>query len=132
MVWVVGVRLRLLLAFGLLLVMPVSSVGACGGWEATPESRMACCAHHEPCAGADGRTHATSQAAADSCCAGSEQRPAEQASNHIASLSAPAHVEPPIAPEMPPVRLMPPAALDVAVAAVERVPRHVLLATFLI
>ena len=118
MVWVVGVRLRLLLAFGLLMVVPISSVSACGGWQATPEGRTACCAHHEPCDGAEGRSHATSQAAADRCCAASEPRPAEQASHAVASSTAPADVEPPIAPEMPPVRLMPRAALDVAVAAV--------------
>jgi hypothetical protein len=117
----------------LLLVMPASSVGACGGWEATPEGRMACCAHHEPCAGADGRSHATSQASADGCCAGNDQRPVEQASYLVvASFAAPAVVEPLVAPETPPAMLLSPAALDLPAAAMERVPRHVLLATFLI
>ncbi|WP_110172401.1 hypothetical protein [Luteitalea pratensis] len=117
----------------LLLVLPVSSVGACGGWEATPEGRMACCAHHESCAGAASRSHVTSQASADSCCASSEQRPVEQASHAVvASMPAPAAVEPLVAPETPPVTLLSPAALDLPAAAVERVPRHVLLVTFLI
>jgi hypothetical protein len=116
----------------LLLVMPASSVGACSGWEATPQGRMACCAHHEACAGADGRPHATSQAAADSCCAGSEQRPVEQASHPLALLSAPVALVQPVGPAMPPVTVRPPVGLDARAAAVERVPRHVLLATFLI
>ena len=116
----------------LLLVVPVGSVGACGGWEATPEGRMACCAHHKPCAGADANASTASQAAADSCCAASEQRPAEQASHPLAVLTAPADVEPPVAPEMPPLTLLPPAGLSVPDGTVERVPRHLLLATFLI
>jgi hypothetical protein len=56
----------------------------------------------------------------------------EQASLPNVLLPAPADVEPPVAPVMPPVTLLTTAGLDLPAAGVARVPRHVLLATFLI
>jgi hypothetical protein len=63
----------------LIAVMSAGPVSLCGGWQATPEARLACCLDGAACPmhtsddDGPGATRAVTQAEADSCCAASEQ-----------------------------------------------------------
>jgi len=59
------------------LVLAAGPPGACLGWMATPEARMACCAGHQTTHGQRHHEHGTArdvtQAEADRCCATSDR-----------------------------------------------------------
>ena len=69
-----------LASFVVFALLTITIAGMCGGWESSPEARMACCAmaRHE-CKGED----------ADDCCAAGEQRRHGEASSASPSLSPP-------------------------------------------
>lgn len=128
-------RLRCLAAIALCLALASPGLGACSGWLATPEARMACCVdgshctmHESALAGAEA---AITQAAADSCCAMSDADP---------SPTPPAGI--PLAPPAPAVNPVPgtfahiveapaPSPTPPPLPAIQ-VPRHLLLSVFLI
>jgi hypothetical protein len=123
---------RALTSLLLALVAGIAPVAACDGWAATPAARMACCAEGATCPMREGHgdAHATSQAAADSCCAASETDP-----------TAPAQAFEPASPAQLPVvslvvepaaPLRPPSARRDGRAAAPAVPRHLLLSVLLV
>jgi len=65
-----------LTATAITLVLVVTNLALCAGWQSTPEERMACCMKGEDCPmhHSTGPDAAISQAQADSCCASSSAR----------------------------------------------------------
>jgi hypothetical protein len=72
--------IRRLSAVVAILTLCVGNVALCAGWQATPETRMACCMSGPSCPMHKSESHdhssknGISQAQADSCCAASAQR----------------------------------------------------------
>lgn len=77
-IFVVRFLTRLLVVL-LALATVSANLAACGGWQATAAARMTCCAEGDGCPmhrrghETSPATSALSQAAADACCASSEQ-----------------------------------------------------------
>jgi hypothetical protein len=128
-----------LAAIGMVLALSTGNLAVCGGWEATPEARMACCADgatcpmHQSGSHDSGSTHVLSQAQADSCCAMSE--PNDSATTTRSASLLPGTLA--VAPSPVPV------ILTVLDSSSERrdplvplplspVPRHLLLSVFLV
>lgn len=125
-----------LLAAALLATLLAGPVAVCGGWQATPEARMACCLEGAECSmhpsedrgGIERR--AVTQADADSCCAASEQNDASPTAKALVAVATPAATGSflllaPVTPHaMARYRRAPDRVFDV--------PRNVLLSVFLI
>ena len=78
----------------LALATAVGNLAVCGGWKATPQARMACCAEGVACpmrahreATADAPV-TISQQAADSCCASSERDDATLSTAYVLAAHA--------------------------------------------
>ena len=71
----------------LALATAAGHLAECGGWQGTPEARMACCTQGVECPmhGRDddgNANHQMSQAAADACCASSENQDATSSTHY--------------------------------------------------
>ena len=64
----------------ILALLTTSVAGVCGGWESSPEARMACCAMAR---------HACKGEKADDCCAAGEGRQRGEASSATSTLAPP-------------------------------------------
>jgi hypothetical protein len=135
----VGSLVRRVLAASLGLVLAAGPLAVCAAVAPTPEARMACCTDGEPCPMHDGGVHSSgshhqpSQSQADQCCVASERDTPNQ--------SMPMTVAGPATPVIGTSVLLP---LDIPALVrtdawrtstplrVTPVPRHLLLAVFLI
>lgn len=70
---------RRLIAIAAVVMVTVTNLPVCAGWQATPEARMDCCADetncpmHQPESHKSGSKRLVSQREADACCAVSQQ-----------------------------------------------------------
>jgi len=126
-------------ALVLALALMPGNAAVCAGWTPSPEARMACCEGTDPCPMHDGGTHASgshhqpSQSQADQCCVASERDTPNQ--------SMPMTVQGPATPVLGTSVLLPlhvptlvrtDAWRTVTPLLVTLVPRHLLLAVFLV
>jgi hypothetical protein len=82
----------------LALATAAGNLAACGGWQLTPEARMACCTEGAECPmhrrdGDRGASQQMSQAAADACCASSEDQDATSSANYVLAAAEALSVE---------------------------------------
>lgn len=132
---------RHLVVLVLTLLVAVGNAAVCAGWQGSAEARMACCTGPGGCPmhahGSDDQTGSTpsalSQAQADGCCASSESDDAPQTSQGIAWSWTPALVVPfVLADPGLDVRQQPVRAQISRPPPARAVPRHLLLAVFLL
>lgn len=128
-------RIRCVAALALSLALASPGPGACSGWLATPETRMACCVDGSHCTMHEstraGAAAGITQAAADSCCTISDADPSPTPAAWIL-----------LAPPAPAVQRVPGLlALVVEAPALSptppplpaiQVPRHLLLSVFIV
>jgi hypothetical protein len=136
----VDLALRRTAAFIAALALAAAGWAECGGWQASPEARMACCSTSGACPmhgstePGPGAKRAVTQAQADSCCAASNTDGSMPSSWALSvSVTAAAGNGPPFAAMLPPATA---AALDTwrthVPLPVARVPKHVLISVFLL
>lgn len=82
----------------LALATAAGNLAQCGGWQGSPEARMACCAEGVECPmhGRDrdgGASRQMSQAAADACCASSEDQDATSSASYVLAATEAVSVE---------------------------------------
>ncbi|MBA2353708.1 MAG: hypothetical protein H0V80_03460 [Acidobacteria bacterium] len=124
----------------LTLLVTAGNLAVCAGWQGTAAARMACCTGPGGCPmhahGADDPTGSTasvvSQAEADGCCGSSESGDATQTPQGLAWSWTPALVSFTLADVAPDVRRQPVRAHAARPPPVRSVPRHLLLAVFLL
>jgi hypothetical protein len=129
---------RRLSAVVLSLALLAGNLAVCAGWGATPDARMACCSKggacpmHKSDSVDSNSTPAVSQAEADSCCAASEREQSSQSSSTFASTIPLAALDTSTALPTAPTVAMPANGSAVVPLPPSHVPKHVLLAVFLI
>ena len=132
----VPLLIRRIAALALITFLSGGGSGLCAGWEGTAEARMACCTEGGTCpmhtSSADGMTEVVTQAEADSCCASSEGDDATPSSPAFVLAVALTPSLGPLAMEPPPGLLHLNAWRTSVRPPGSHVPRHVLLAVFLI
>jgi hypothetical protein len=121
----------------LIAVLSAGPVSRCGGWQATPEARMACCLAGATCPmhtsddDGPGATRGVTQAEADSCCAAGAPDDASPTAQSLAAVIAIASTAPPLLLP-PPLKPRAASVNDPAPARDHGVSRHLLLSVFLI
>ena len=125
----------------LTLLVTAGNLAVCAGWQGTAAARMACCAGPDGCPmhahGADDPTGSTtsvlSQAQADACCASSSDSGDTTPTPHGLAWSwAPPIIAFTLADVAPAMRREPGRAHASRPPPVRSVPRHLLLAVFLL
>ena len=126
--------LNRLASISCVLALAQGAIAQCVGWQATPEARRQCCQngvcplHHRE---STSQTH-VSQAAADDCCAQSEQRGSTPTRTVLAGVTTLAVIQSVQAVELglaPTIIVSAPAESP---SPPTRVPKHVLLSVFLV
>jgi hypothetical protein len=131
--------LRRVLAASLGLVVLAGPVGLCAAVMATPEARMACCTDEDSCPmhesgvrGSDSH-HYPSQSEADQCCVASErERPNQSMPMSVAVPATPVLGASVLLPENTPALVRTDTWRTAVPLPASPVPRHLLLAVFLI
>ncbi len=123
------------LTFGLV----AGNAAICAGWLPTPEARMACCAEGGDCPMHKGDSHRAgsgrvlTQVQADSCCASSEGRNANQPSpSFVAAITAAVLGVGIVLPADVPALVLSDAWRTSAPIPIAPVPKHLLLSVFLV
>jgi hypothetical protein len=132
--------LHRLSSVALSLVLLAGHVAVCAGWAATPEARMACCEDEDNCpmhkgSGSQnaGSERVISQAQADACCASSERQQSSQSTPSFGTVISSAVLGVGVVvPRPTPALVLSDSWRAVAPIPVGPVPRHVLLAVFLV
>lgn len=131
--------LRRVLAASLGLMITAGPVGLCAAVTPTPEARMACCTGHDPCPMHNGASrgatshHQPSQSQADQCCIASEHDRSQQSMPmSVAVLSTPLLDVSVLLPPDVPALVRTDAWRMSTPPLVTPVPRHLLLAVFLV
>ena len=123
-----------------MLLVAAGNLAACAGWQGSASARMACCTGPGGCAmhahGADGQTGSpkvvVSQAQADGCCASSESGGTTQTPQGLALVWTPALTAFTYVDVTPDVGRRPAWTQVSRPPPVRSVPRHLLLAVFLL
>ena len=136
---VVELLFRRAAALVVALTLGAAGTAECAGWQATPETRMACCLDHDVCPmhgspkSGSGSASVVTQAQADHCCAASDADDSTPSAGAVSGSPSAALVTSPL-PTLAPVTT--PARRDAWRAHVPlpgaHVPKHVLLSVFLI
>ena len=131
--------LRRALAASLGLMLTAGPVGLCAAVTPTPEARMACCTDSDGCPMHDGGVHSSgshhqpSQSQADQCCVTSERdTPQQSMPMSVGVLSTPVFDASVLLPRHVPALVRTDAWRTITPPLVTPVPRHLLLAVFLI
>ena len=131
--------LRRGLAAALGLMLTGGPISLCAAVTPTPEARMACCADEDACPMHDGATHASGshhqpgQSQADQCCLASEQgTPQQSMPMSVGVLSTPVVDASVLLPLHVPALVRTDAWRTTTPPLVTPVPRHLLLAVFLV
>ena len=130
--------LRRVLATTLGLVLTGGPISLCAAATPTPEARMACCEGTDPCPMHDGGTHASgshhqpSQSQADQCCVASERDTHQSLPMSVAVLSTPAVDASILLPLHVPALVRSDTWRTNTPRLVTPVPRHLLMAVFLV
>jgi hypothetical protein len=131
--------LRRLSTLAIMLVLGSGNAAVCAGWLPTPEARMACCAEGGSCpmhkgeSSNSGSARVITQAQADHCCASSERDSSSQSNpTFVASITQAVLGTGVILPALAPARVLSDAWRAAAPPPTPPVPKHVLLAVFLV
>ena len=130
--------LRRVLATALGLLLTGGPIGLCAAVTPTPEARMACCTDGDTCPMHNGGTHASgshhqpSQSQADQCCVASERDTPNQSMPMSVGVSTPALDASVLLPLHVPALVRTDAWRTTTPLLVTPVPRHLLLAVFLV
>jgi hypothetical protein len=130
--------LQRLSSVALTFVLLAGNVAVCGGWAATPEARMACCADEANCpmhkgGGSSSSERVISQAQADACCAVSERQQSNQSTPTFVTVISSAVLGVGVVVPMPaPALVLSDGWRTIAPIPIAPVPRHVLLSVFLV
>jgi hypothetical protein len=131
--------LRRALAAALGLMLTAGPVGLCAAVTPTPEARMACCAENDECPMHDGGVHSSesrhqpSQSQADQCCVASERdTPNQSMPMTVAGPATPVLGTSVLLPLSAPALVRTDAWRTATPLLVTGVPRHLLLAVFLV
>ena len=131
--------LRRTLATSLGLMLTAGPVGLCAAVTPTPEARMACCTDNDECPMHDGGVHSSeshhqsSQSQADQCCVASERdTPHQSMPMSVGVLSTPVLDPSVLLPLHIPTLVRTDAWRTTTPLLVTPVPRHLLLAVFLV
>ena len=125
----------LALTFGLV----AGNAAVCGGWLATPEARMACCADGVECPMHKGDSHRSksrrvlTQVQADRCCASAQDQHSNQSNpSFVTAITAAVLGAGVVLPADVPALVLSDAWRTSVPIPIAPVPRHVLLSVFLV
>jgi len=131
--------LHRLAAVVLSLGLIAGDAAICAGWTATPEARLACCAESGDCpmhkhpSGDSGSGRILTQAQADTCCASSEgQKSSPSTQSFVAAISLAVLGPGIVLPASVPALVLSDDWRTYSPIPTPPVPRHVLLAVFLV
>ena len=134
----VGSLVRRVLAASLGLMLTAGPVGLCAAVTPTPEARMACCTDSDTCPMHDGGVHNSeshhhpSQSQADQCCVVSERDTHQSMPMSVGVLPTPVLDASVLLPLRVPTLVRTDAWRTTTPLLVTPVPRHLLLAVFLV
>lgn len=121
------------------LMLAAGPVGRCAAVTPTPDARMACCADNDPCpmhdsgAHSSGSRHQPSQSQAEHCCVASERdTPYQSMPMSVATAATPVLGTSILLPLPVPALVRTDAWRTATPLLVTPVPRHLLLAVFLV